>query len=449
MLGAMMVPIRSLGLAGLLVLPAGCSDDDCEQPLRVCDIGSASCQEHVFIQTACARGHGGRTLPAVSTITRDEFEEFLRAGDPPTAEQSRADAQIATALRMLRLLPPGQTSNEEAAIAAYASSVLAFYSRADRSVTIVETNLGDVSLESGVFVLSHEFVHAQQDVDVGLQEFFDEHAVSSDASTATRSVTEGEAVHYSNITMARQEGASITAEIFEEYYDIQQELLRTVAAGVGGEEASYTEVSSVFPYFFGGEVVTDRWMVDGDAGVLELYDAPPPSTAAILRTLAEDPPLDGQALAVAAEPLPAGWSVVADDTLGAWVLYAYARRIGLDDPGADALARAWVGDRILVGGGAVEGEVAVAWSIRFATAGHADTFASASVTPPEGVQSVRVDGTDVALLIAVDEPTLMEWEGAVQTAELEEGTSSFRRARLAPPLPRPVREHPPHVGARR
>lgn len=439
---------RFAGLAGLLVLCAGCRDDDpCEDSLQLCDIGSAECREQVFVQTACARGHAGRTVPQVYSITRSEFEDLLRGSEEPTAEQMRVDAQAATALRMLALLPAGETSSEEAAIAAYAASVLAFYSRTDESVTIVETNLGTVSRDVSVFVLSHEFVHAQQDVDVGLQDFFDEHSITEDTNTATRSITEGEAVHYSNLTMARRPGVVLDAEIFEQYYAERQQELRNVASGLTSG-SGYTDLSSLFPYSFGGELVTDRWFAEGDQGVLDFYDDPPGSTAAILRTLAGDDPRDElDTPAILADPLPSGWSIVIDDTLGAWVLFAFARRSGIDEATATALTRDWAGDRFLVAGGPTEAEVAVAWTLRFFGEGSAQQLAQVDAfAPPEGVRSVRQEGRDLTVVLAVDADSLPDWEATFQTAQVE-GAPGFRQAttaRLAPPLPRPERPHPPH-----
>ncbi|MEM9454089.1 MAG: hypothetical protein AAGF11_07910 [Myxococcota bacterium] len=435
------------GLAGLLALGVGCADEQsCEDSLEVCDIGSVECREHVFVQTACARGHSGRTVPRVFSITRDEFEALLRQGDEPTDAQVRADAQIATALRMLSLLPPGQTSSDEAAIASYAASVLAFYSRADASVTIIETNLGDVSAETSVFVLSHEFVHAQQDVDIGLQDFFDEHANTADATAATRSVTEGEAVHYSNVTMARQPGASISPGIFDTYYAEQQQDLRDAASGVSS--ASYTSLSSSFPYPFGGELVTERWFAQGDPGVLDLYDTPPGSTAAVLRTLSGADPRDQvDTPLLTAEPLPARWSVVADDTLGAWVLFAVARRSGIDEVTASALAEDWAGDRLLIVGGPTSADVAVAWTVRFLDEASAQQLAAIdSIAPPEGVRATRQQGRDLTMVLAADATALVEWETTFQAAQVD-GAPEFRQAagaRVAPPLPRPRRPHPPH-----
>lgn len=445
-------PPRTTGLfalALLAALPACQEDDPCEEPLQACDISSAGCREHVFVQTACAREHAGRTVPTVHTITRSEFEEFLRDEPEPTAEEARSDAQTATALRMLDLLPPGTTSSNEAAIEAYARNVLAFYSRSDASITIVETNLGDVDRETSVFVLSHEFVHAQQDVDVGLQDFFDAHVTSSDSNTAIRSVTEGEAVLFSNVTMARQPGLSITADVFDAYYAEQQAGLREAAAGAS--DAAYTDLSTSFPYPFGGQLVTERWLADGFEGVLDVYDDPPISTATVLRTLAGAEPANVLDLpALSAGALPEGWTIVAEDTLGAWILFAVARRSGFDEATAEDWAEDWAGDRVLVAGGPTEPEVALAWTLRFGSDASAEGFAAiADAAPPEGVRSVRRDGHDVTLVMAADAESLALWEGTFETATLEPAPSlrstsrsrSTPRHRAGPLLPPPFHDH--------
>lgn len=446
-------PLARLGMAtglALLTASAGCGDEaDCEQPLQICDIGSAGCREHVFVQTACARGHDGRTVPTVHTIDREEFEGLLREGPEPTAEELRIDAQSAAALRMLHLLPAGTTSSNEAAIEAYARSVLAFYSRSDASITIVETNLGDVDAETAVFVLSHEFVHAQQDVDVGLQGFFDEHVTTSDSNTATRSVTEGEAVLFSNVTMARQSGVSLTSDVFAQYYASWQAGMRDAAAGItsdGEPAAAYTDLSSAFPYPFGGELVTNRWIVDGVPGVFDLYDDPPLSTATVLRTLAGNEPANVVDVpTISTSALPEGWSIVADDTLGAWILYAVLLRSGFTEATASALAEDWAGDHLLVAGGPTNPEVALAWRLRFGSDASAASFEGiGSSTPPEGVRSVRRDGHDVTLMMAVDSESLALWEGTFEAATVQQGPSLRTTAapasgrRAAPPLPRPI-----------
>lgn len=440
---------RAGAAAGLVLLATGCRDEsDCEQPLQICDIASAGCREQVFVQTACARQHAGRTVPTVHTITRGEFEALLRDGPEPTADEQRVDAQTAGALRMLDLLPPGTTSSDEAAIEAYARNVLAFYSRSDASVTIVETNLGDVDDESAVFVLSHEFVHAQQDVDVGLQDFFDAHVTSSDSNTAIRSVTEGEAVLFSNVTMARQPGAVITPELFDQYYTQQQQGLRDAAAGITSADepaAGFTDLSSAFPYPFGGQLVTDRWLVDGIGGVLDTYDDPPLSTATVLRTLAGAEPANVVDLpTITTGPLPDGWSIVGDDTLGAWILFAVARRSAFSEQIATTLAEDWAGDHVLVAGGPTEAEVALAWSLRFGSDASAERFAQIDgVAPPEGVRSVRVDGVDVLIVMATTADALAQWEATFAPAAAgPRDPSSLRsapaRRRLAPPLRPPV-----------
>lgn len=430
--------------AALLLPAAACGqDEDCEQSLGVCDIGSAECREHVFVQTACTRNHDGRTVPTVYTINRDEFEQILREGDEPTAEQLLVDAQLAGALRMLDLLPPGEASSNEAAIQSYAENVLAFYSRSDASVTIVETNLGAVDQETAVFILSHEFVHAQQDVDVGLQDFFDAHVTSSDANTAIRSVTEGEAVLFSNVTMSRQPGAALTTGAFAEYYARTQQILRDAAAGISAEAVAigYTDLSSSFPYPFGGELVTNRWLTEGDDAVLELYDDPPLSTASILRTLAGHEPANEVDLPpLSASTPPEGWSIVAEDTLGAWIMFVVARRSGFTEESADELVEDWAGDHLLVAGGATEADVALAWTLRFGSDASAERFAEISnVLPPEGVRQVVQNGHDVTVVMAVDADTLALWETSFETAAVApEGPFRAATRRMAPPLPPPI-----------
>jgi hypothetical protein len=429
-------------LLALTAVPVACGDvPECEESLQICDIASAGCREHVFVQTACAREHSGRTVPTVHTITRDEFEALLRDEPEPTAEEQRADAQSAVALRMLDLLPAGTTSSNEAAIEAYARNVLAFYSRSDTSITIVETNLGDVDAESAVFVLSHEFVHAQQDVDVGLQDFFDEHVTSSDSNTAIRSVTEGEAVLFSNVTMSRRPGLALSGAVFDQYYADQQQGLREAAAGAS--EAAYTDLSSSFPYPFGGQLVTDRWLADGIEGVLALYDDPPLSTATVLRTLAGAEPANLVDLpTLSTGTLPEGWSIVADDTLGAWILFAVARRSGFTEESASTLAEDWAGDHLLVAGGPTDAEVALAWTLRFGSDASAQSFAGIeSSAPPEGVRAVLRDGHDVTLVMAVDDASLALWQTTFEAATVP-STPSLRstpaRPRAAPPLRWPV-----------
>lgn len=445
---------RAGTLAGLALLAAasGCGEsDECREAFQVCDIASAECREHVFVQTACARGHEGRTVPPVHTITRDEFEELLRSGAQPTADEQRVDAQTATALRMLDLLPPGESSSDAAAIEAYARNVLAFYSRSDETVTIVETNLGDVDRETACFVLSHEFVHAQQDVDVGLQDFFDAHVTSTDTNTSIRSVTEGEAVLFSNVTLSHRAGQSLTREEFTAYYSAQQENLREAAAGVASVDeaaAAITELSSSFPYPFGGELVTARWLDDDMAGVLELYDDPPLSTATVLRTLAGAEPANlPDVPEISTGTLPAGWSIVVDDTLGAWIMFAVARRSDFDALAAEDLAEDWAGDRLLVAGGPTAAEVALVWTLRFGSDLSAERFAAiAGTPPPEGVRSVQRSGHDVTMILAADEESLALWEDTFETAHVEPapglvGRSAPRSAaprRLARPLPPPV-----------
>ncbi|HWB81269.1 MAG TPA: hypothetical protein VG755_40180 [Nannocystaceae bacterium] len=399
-------------------MTAACADEEeCEQPLRLCEIDDAACQRHVFVQTACAREFAGRDVPSVRAITRDEFADELRGdGAPPTAAEQRADQQYATALRMLALLPPGTSSSDDAAIGAYAQSVLAYYSREDEGVTIISTNLSGADREHQVYVLSHEFVHAQQDVDVGLAQLFDAHVTSTDSNIALRSLTEGEAVLFSNLTLARQKGHRLSQGALHDYFDAGQQSLREDAAD---PEVGFTDITLGFPYPFGGDFVARAWEDGGPAAVLARYDDPPASTAEILRELgnypqAHDvvvPPLD-------VDPVPEGWSIVDEDTLGAWVVHAVALRNGASD---SQYEDEWFGDHFIVMGGPTAADVVLLWRITFATLATANQFANiGDATPSEGVRAVEVDNGQVTIVMAPDAATLADWQARIVGAEVDD-----------------------------
>lgn len=420
--------IERVVATGLLVGAPACitGHADCVDRLDVCDIALESCQQHVYVQTACAREFEGREAPFVREITRDEFEELLRGDDDPTAEEERADAQMAAALRMVSLLDPTATSSEDAAIAAYASNVLAFYSRDDRSITIIETNLSDDDEETAVFVLSHEFVHAQQDIDVGLQDFFDEFSTSADSDTATRSVSEGEAMVFSNLTMARMPGARIERDGFEAYFADQKAELRDAAADPA--LADYTTLRTSFPYPFGGDFVMRTWYDGGRDGVLALYDDPPRSTAEVMRSLGDESgEVDIDIPSSTLGTLPDGWSTISDETFGGWIVFAVARRHALNESDADAIAKDWRGDRWIVVGGPTEAEFAFGWTVRFGSSAGAQSFERiGEQMPPEGVWSVTREGEDVTIVGAADETSLSTWQDAFQASV--EPAPSFRSA---------------------
>ena len=410
-----MLRSRRTWLIAVALVGACAEDGECEQPLHLCEIDDASCQEHVFVQTACAREFEGRDVPPVRSITRAEFEDELRGdGPPPTEADVRSDRQLATALRMLWLLPDDATSNDEASIEAYARNVLAFYSREDEGVTIVSTNLGDAVREQQVYVLSHEFVHAQQDVDVGLQPLFDEYATSLDSGIALRSLTEGEAVHYSNLTIAHQRNHSIDEQSFASYYaDREQERERDARDPL----VDFTTLTQAFPYAFGAHLVTERWYAEGSQGVLAMYDAPPSSTADVLRQLAGLSATTPDMPELSAEPLPEGWTVLADDTFGAWVGYAVALRTG-EPASRTVFASEWLGDRIIVVGGENEADVALAWRIRFASGAGAASFDA--FVAAEGVEAHERIGTLVTIVVASSDEVLTTWQDIFTAAQVDD-----------------------------
>lgn len=398
-----------LFVVGLLA-SSGCRDTPvCEQHLAPCDIGDEDCRVHVFEQTACAREFDAGEVPVVETITRDELRAYLGGDAMPTDAQKRADAQLATAQRMLWLLAADATSNDGAAIDSDAKNILAFYSSDDKKVRIVSTNLGDADDEQQTFVLSHEFTHAMQDEQFDLGELFGAYAHSRDSEMALRGIIEGEAVNASNLTMARRPGLQVpSAAGFTDYYRKQQRSLEARAADPS--MADFNLLVTAFPYPYGGEYVTDHWLDGGQDAVDAVFDDPPPSTTAILRTNRGVTGPSREEVPLAAEGAPDGWAAIDEDVLGGWLLFAVALRGGIEAATANNLALSWRGDHRLVMGGPTETDVAQAWRVRFDDGASATTFAAiAEVAPPEGVRSVVQDGADVTIVTATDQVGLDMW----------------------------------------
>ena len=187
-------------------------------------------------------------------------------------------------------------------------------------------------------------------------------------------------------------------------------------------------------------MASDAFYAEGHAGVLGLYDEPPRSSGEVMRRNGGLEALRLDLPTVGNGPLPEGYEQVAFDSLGAWVVYAVARRGGLSEEQANALALDWVGDSIVVMGGATEAEVAVAWRVRFSQPASAELLAQIDqVPPPEGARSIRVRDHDVQLVLSADETRLAEWEEVFPVAQVEP-VQGFRAAAPSPRrvLPRPI-----------
>jgi hypothetical protein len=392
-------------LAALLALsPGGCADDESAAcpGLRDedCSIGEASCQQQIFAATACLRGQPDAQLPAIRTITREEYAEELRAQAAP--EDDYGVRVWGSALGLFGLVPEAQ-SIQEADVAQRVATVAAFYRRDTRGVTIIADTAN--SPRSARLTLSHEFVHALQDQREGLQPFYDAHATNSDANAALKCLTEGEAVFLSNLTVLHFEGTGLDEVNWERYFGswLEHEL-----ADVGAAEAPLLATRSLV-YPVGGAGVLRTYQEAGLSGIGRFYTAP----AHTFRYWADD-----RAGAPDAEPLDCNTPAAPD----AFALKYHDRHglpgllslyVGLGEGVRYEAARQWRSDAFLVYSdpNEVSDAVVVAWRLRLASEDDAAQLAEAVTRSGRAIQ-VRSAGREVLLTAATDPALLEGWDAA-------------------------------------
>jgi len=407
---------RSLGVVATLVaLIAGCDegsaapavtlemrDDQCTRPACFCDIELPECQQHLFEVTAELRGDEAGELPVIRSlgvdVVRAELLEMLAADG--LLEPTPWDAP----LQMLKLVPADQTI-AETLVDDLLVGVAAFYSWDTGEVTIIEGNTPDDNT-IGSTVLSHEFVHALQDRDQGLQALRDMWVESTDTSTALRHAFEGEADVLSTIVLILASGGRDEDDFpWDDYYDA---FLDAMLQAIGDTASPFLSAPYNLPYPQGGRVVHAIRRDGGQAAVEQLYvDGP----GGAVDWIGEQAPAGRSTLV--REPtcvpvLPGGERSALDaDSLGALGLFGLLMGQGMAGFDALELSAALRADVIVVLGDASAPTAAdtasVEWRMEFATAGDALEVQRALRSPSIGVRTegealrMWAAGTDVDL----------------------------------------------------
>lgn len=428
----------------LCLVTFACGDEDtndlsCDQlTLELCNIEATECQEHVFQVTACVRGFATMEPPSVRTISVEEYQDMLMASELSESEKNQ-DAQLTILFKMLRFLPENISSNNEADIADQAAHVAAYYSTQTQEVTIIDHD-EPFEQKTAVYILSHEFVHAQQDIDIGIASFVHDFATTSDQFLAVLSLIEGEAVHYSNLALAQMPDATITHEQFMAYYDSwQAELIESA----NDPDEVYQTITNSFPYPFGGDYFTNAWYTEGSEAAFALYEAPPLSTATLMRAsqgLSANPI---ETISAPEPPLPDHYKITIDDTLGAWMLYIFLVRNGIETDLAWSSAHSARGDLALLATPETGDDIAFRWQIRWADSDTPQLLAQElMMTSPAygGAWSVVAHGPELSLLAVSNPDDLQTW---IQIFEQSQNklTKPYLEARanasqLRQPLPR-------------
>lgn len=417
---------------GLCFAVSGCAGDDSACPTQPedcptlrddCTIAELSCQRQIFAATACIRAQCGATMPPIRTITRDEYAEELRATDAP--DEDFGSKVWGKALGLFGLVPR-EESIQEADVAQRVASIAAFYRRDTKAVTIIS----DTSMDPkrAVLTLSHEFVHALQDQRERLQPFYNQHARNSDSNNALKSLTEGEAVVLSNLTVLHFRGEPFDQVDWADYFGSWLARERTRV-----EEAPAPLLAArslVYPV--GGAGVWRAYSEGGLAGISSLY-ADPPHTFQHWATQGEGAREPAPLRCPPPMP-PAGFGLKFLDSqgmVGLVALYAGLGKGVLYDE-----ATAWTSDGFAVYADPdeVSDEVAVSWRVRFADAAAAEQLATFASEAGLGIEA-RLFGEEVMLSAASSAELLAKWEERSTCGDASADKGRIR-ARISAPAPR-------------
>lgn len=327
-----------LGLVLVLVLfaGAGCS---AEVDLQPCDIREAGCQDDIFLAVQRARGSvwdPWAERPAMRVISAADFRRELLDAEQAAAEAPDAPYDyFEAAQELLGLLDPERTST--ASVDARVDNVAAYYSYADRGVTIVDHgDAGD--LVSATSVLAHELVHAAQDRELGLGWF--SLPSTRDGSNARQAIIEGEARLYENLVMLDVRGLSVDGVDWNGYH----ERLLTAARGRVFESTSPGFQLYGLLYPLGARYLTARYLRGGNTAVRDVWGNLPRQVVSIVRQ-------DGKRRSewqCGVPEEPDGYTYRTDTALGALNLYGIATRWVDDESAAWRVAEAWAGDQLFL-----------------------------------------------------------------------------------------------------
>jgi hypothetical protein len=355
-----------------LVVAAAAAGCAAETPcgLQLCDIRQPACQRMVGAATACLRGQANADVP-IRVISQQQFiAESIAAGEGGV--DKTLFARWMDALVLFRLAAPGvdvaQASYEQAAW------VAAFYWPGDRSITIIDRGR-PLDTRGAVSLLVHEYMHALQDLSVGLDTFRERLANDLDRLLASKAVTEGEATLVEDLSALGLFGASERRVTWPDVFSRWQGWARADAAT---SKLPVDQSLGHFPYPFGLPYVHAAYREGGFAAVERLYAEPPVSSAQVLAGfgVAAGPAVPwAEELGDEAVPvLPARYTLVDTDRLGGWILEVLVTRVLANAPGLDGLRRDLAGigprlraDRFSLFSDGQTGKTVACWRLRMET----------------------------------------------------------------------------------
>jgi hypothetical protein len=304
----------------------------------------------------------------------------------------------------LGLLPAG-SSLEQMELDLQAGQVVGFYDPVSKGLYVLSDSGGVGGVEKITF--SHEYTHALQDQNFGLDKLAIDAPDQGDRDLARLAVPEGD--------------ATLLMTQWSTKYLSLAELVQVAGESLSGAQADQLAAAPpilretlLFPYQDGLNFVQGVYNTGGWKAVNDLYTNPPDSTSQILH-----PDLYAQHLEPAAETVPpvppslSGWKLTMQDTLGELQLRIWLTGSGAGSAGSSAAGAvsSWAGDRIGLYE-APDGQWAVVMRTAWRTAAGRNAFFESATRTLDGLgQQYRMcgDSTHVEIAIASSEALVPEF----------------------------------------
>ena len=283
--------------------------------------------------------HAQKTVTPVLLDSQGVRDWLTKANAEQTNHQALADES--RVFIHLGLLPAG-SSLEQMELDLDAGQVVGFYDPVSKGLYVLSESGGVGPTEKLTF--SHEYTHALQDQNFGLDKLATDTADPGDRDLARTALPEGD--------------ATLSMTMWSEKYMSILDLLQVAGDSLSGPQAdqlakapAILRETLTFPYEQGLAFVQGVYESGGWSAVDKLYASPPGSTSQILH-----PELyaDGvEPVSVTVPPVPtalgSGWKLTMQDTLGEFQLGIWLEGespSSAEQSSAAAAVSAWAGDRV-------------------------------------------------------------------------------------------------------
>ena len=395
----------------------------------------------VRVRVQVIRGLTFTHLPDVRIESRGQAAEIL-ARQVLTDDAQRL--QLAARVGALIGLYDAGADLQHTTLQAWREHIVGFYAAADSTMVLVREPFSfasrdlfpGVSQPPRTVLLAHEFTHGLQDQNFALTRRLASLSTNDDRALALKSVAEGDATISGYACWWGSVDPAKLDQLVGRYAAL-------AASSRRGGDSSSLPGPLIFQYAYGVPFVAQAYRRGGWRAVDRLYRDPPVSTQQLMHpqlyfrntagTFVTTPPSDWLGVP--------GWQLVYENTLGEYQLHRLLQRLSVPGEQAQALSRAWAGDRIAA---FVHGpsHLSILWLIVFRDLVSARNFTTVYRTALERHLDVSIPfrlrerGTAVEVAIGPGAPVLIGVQVPVRKAR-SAGPSFYHGATLVAPVQPP------------